>query len=61
MLVSVLPIIAARTGAKMVYAVEDSALAETMQDLIATNGDDLKNKLVLLKMLMKLKRKLISF
>ena len=55
--VGVLPIIAARTGAKMVYAVEDSALAETMQDLIATNGDDLKNKISIVKNVDEIKEK----
>ena len=41
----------------MVYAVEDSALAETMQDLIATNGDDLKNKISIVKNVDEIKEK----
>ena len=41
----------------MVYAVEDSALAETMQDLIATNGDDLKNKINIVKNVDEIKEK----
>lgn len=47
--VGVLPIIAARSGAKMVYAVEKSALCETMDDIVATNGSSLKDKISVVK------------
>jgi hypothetical protein len=47
--IGVLPIIAARSGAKMVYAVEKNALSETMEDIVATNGSSLKDKIKIVK------------
>ena len=47
--VGVLPIIAARSGAKMVYAVESSALRETMEVLVKDNGQDIQSKITIVK------------
>ena len=47
--VGVLPIIAARSGAKMVYAVESSALRDTMEVLVKDNGQDIQSRITIVK------------
>ena len=47
--VGVLPIIAARSGAKMVYAVESSALRDTMEVLVKDNGHDIQSRINIVK------------